>query len=561
MSEMAMASLNSFSLSMQQTPPGSPSFVSLDPQYRCLKCRDVLRDAVQTLCGHRMCEVCAAKVFDELPPFRCPGNDDTCVPNLKKEEIFRDPSARREIAKIIVFCPNKEHGCTQEIQWKQQEEHKLTCEYTPVNCSNAINGCETRTIKKNLKEHLQGCEYRNVSCSFCHGDIIYNQTQDHESNHCMRYPIACPYNCGIEDQPREEMMKHTPDCPNRPFHCKFTNVGCDFTGSKEEVTKHEQGSVDHHLQLTTVYSAAVDLQSMEIRRELQDMLESQGNLKQTVDQCLSAVTSLREGMEARKKSIKEVKLQSVAVAERLINLERRVEDTARKDSVDKQDREIRALRDGQTNISNRLTRIEQNGLGNAGGTSVAGNVGCKLETCERQIGLMDIRLAELDLRLQIHETASFNGVLIWKLRDYARRKQEARNGRTLSLYSQPFYTSQFGYKMCARVYLNGDGMGKGTHMSLFFVVMRGDFDSLLPWPFQQKVTLMLLDQDTGNHKLSDSFKPDPNSNSFRKPQTEMNIASGCPVFISQAMLETKTYLQDDTIFIKIEVDTNGINTP
>lgn len=34
----------------------------------------------------------------------------------------------------------------------------------------------------------------------------------------------------------------------------------------------------------------------------------------------------------------------------------------------------------------------------------------------------------------------------------------------------------------------GDGNGKNTHVSLFFVVMKGDFDALLPWPFQQKVT-------------------------------------------------------------------------
>ena len=39
----------------------------------------------------------------------------------------------------------------------------------------------------------------------------------------------------------------------------------------------------------------------------------------------------------------------------------------------------------------------------------------------------------------------------------------------MSLYSQPFYTGRYGYKMCGRVYLNGDGMGKGTHLSLFFL--------------------------------------------------------------------------------------------
>lgn len=190
-----------------------------------------------------------------------------------------------------------------------------------------------------------------------------------------------------------------------------------------------------------------------------------------------------------------------------------------------------------------------------------GNVGNQLQNHEREIGLIDVRLAELDLRLQIHETASFNGVLMWKIRDYARRKQEAITGRTLSLYSQPFYTSQFGYKMCSRVYLNGDGMGKGTHMSLFFVVMKGDYDNLLPWPFQQKVTMVVMDQDKRDHDLSDTFRPDPNSNSFKKPTIEMNIASGCPLFVEHAVLETRRYLHEDTIFIKIEVDAIGISPP
>lgn len=50
-----------------------------------------------------------------------------------------------------------------------------------------------------------------------------------------------------------------------------------------------------------------------------------------------------------------------------------------------------------------------------------------------------------------------------------------------------FYTSKYGYKMCLRIYLNGDGTGRGTHLSLFFVVMKGPNDPLLRWPFNQKV--------------------------------------------------------------------------
>lgn len=46
--------------------------------------------------------------------------------------------------------------------------------------------------------------------------------------------------------------------------------------------------------------------------------------------------------------------------------------------------------------------------------------------------------------------------------------------------------------MCLRLYLNGDGTGRGTHLSLFFVVMRGKYDALLKWPFSQKVNDLML---------------------------------------------------------------------
>ena len=185
----------------------------------------------------------------------------------------------------------------------------------------------------------------------------------------------------------------------------------------------------------------------------------------------------------------------------------------------------------------------------------------KLRGMENTIGMHDVRLAEFDLRFQCLESAGYDGTLIWKIRDYKRRKQDAVTGRTLSLYSQPFYTSRFGYKMCARVYLNGDGMGKGTHMSLFFVIMKGDYDELLPWPFRQKVSLTLLDLTPNRKHMTDTFRPDPTSTSFRKPMSDMNIASGCPLFVAQSILETPTYIKDDTLYIKVSVDITDLSHP
>nr|XP_026693565.1 TNF receptor-associated factor 3-like isoform X2 [Ciona intestinalis] len=87
------------------------------------------------------------------------------------------------------------------------------------------------------------------------------------------------------------------------------------------------------------------------------------------------------------------------------------------------------------------------------------NLSQMVDAFERQLGMYYVRIADMDQRFQVIETTSYSGVVIWKIRDFSRRKREAVSGRTLSLYSQPFYTSRYGYKMCARVYLNGDGMG------------------------------------------------------------------------------------------------------
>ena len=155
------------------------------------------------------------------------------------------------------------------------------------------------------------------------------------------------------------------------------------------------------------------------------------------------------------------------------------------------------------------------------------------------------------------QITSYNGVLVWKISNFAHRRQDATSGRQTSFYSPCFYTSYYGYKLCARIYFNGDGMGKGTHVSLFFAVMRGEYDAILCWPFRQKVTFMLLDQDNVEHVI-DAFRPDPNSSSFQRPRRETNIPSGCPTFCSLSELNNHAYVKDDAMFLKVIVDTTDL---
>lgn len=66
-----------------------------------------------------------------------------------------------------------------------------------------------------------------------------------------------------------------------------------------------------------------------------------------------------------------------------------------------------------------------------------------------------------------------NSQLIWRIEDYTRKLKEAKAGNGDTLFSPTFTTSKHGYRLCASVCLNGDGKGKGTHMSVFISVLRG----------------------------------------------------------------------------------------
>lgn len=177
----------------------------------------------------------------------------------------------------------------------------------------------------------------------------------------------------------------------------------------------------------------------------------------------------------------------------------------------------------------------------------------RLERAENQLSSHETQLSENSLQIEMLEATSYDGFYIWKIDHYSRKYQDALSERTASIYSPPFYVGRFGYKVSVRLDPNGDGIGKGTHISLFFVVMRGEYDAILPWPFVQKVHFRLVDQDK-IRDIVETYHPDPNSSSTKRPTSDMNIASGSPTFVSQVEVRKGGYIRGDTMFIKVTVD-------
>lgn len=153
---------------------------------------------------------------------------------------------------------------------------------------------------------------------------------------------------------------------------------------------------------------------------------------------------------------------------------------------------------------------------------------------------------------------STDGTMVWRIDNVSKRIEAAQSDREPSLYSPIFYSSPNGYKMRLRLYLYGDGSARRTHVSLFFSLMKGEYDALLRWPFSYKVVFALLNQVDRNAPIIDSFRPDTKSNSFQRPTSENNIASGIPKFVAISTLQQddNPFVRNNQMFIKVIVDVN-----
>ncbi|XP_040413213.1 TNF receptor-associated factor 3 isoform X3 [Cygnus olor] len=418
-----------------------------------------------------------------------------------------------------------------EDKYKCEKCHLILCNPKQTECGHRF--CETC-----MNVLLSSS---SPKCTACQESIVKDKV--FKDNCCRRELLALQIYCRNENKGCKEQLSLGQLLMHLKTDCQFEELACPRADCKEKILRKD---LPDHVEKTCKYREA----TCKYCKSQVPMIMLQ---KHEDTDCPCVMVSC-----PHKCSVKT-----------LMRSERVIDSQAEKlKELDKEIRPFRqnweeadSMKSSVESLQNRVTELESVDKTAGQGARNTSLLETQLNRHDQMLSVHDIRLADMDLRFQVLETASYNGVLIWKIRDYKRRKQEAVMGKTLSLYSQPFYTGYFGYKMCARVYLNGDGMGKGTHLSLFFVIMRGEYDALLPWPFKQKVTLMLMDQGPSRRHLGDAFKPDPNSSSFKKPTGEMNIASGCPVFVAQTVLENGTYIKDDTIFIKVIVDTSDLPDP
>uniref|UniRef100_A0A667Y780 TNF receptor-associated factor n=1 Tax=Myripristis murdjan TaxID=586833 RepID=A0A667Y780_9TELE len=505
------------SLDCTDSLPGIPLSVlsvPMENKYKCQQCLQVLRKPVQAQCGHRFCVHCFKQLTSSGPkPCEACHQEDIfeeSISILNSNEAFPDNAAGREIASLPARCLNQ--GCSWTGSIKEYEaQHEGRCEFERVQC----DACKNFILRTEKDRHAEReCEARTLNCKYCKATFNFKDIKAHDEI-CQKFPLQCK-DCGKKKIPREKFNDHIKSCVKSKSACPFSEVGCKAVIENGKQNDHEQSSTMEHLRLLLPMVLSV----------ARMRTETTGPGEWQEDSGLGLYRAPEEG----------VTMGAGAAVNALENivcvLNREVERSSV--TLEAFSHQHRLDQDKIENLSNKVRQLE------------------------RTLTMRDLQLAETEQQLRELQFCTYDGIFVWKISDFSRRRQDAVAGRTPAMFSPAFYSSKYGYKMCLRLYLNGDGTGRGTHLSLFFVVMRGKCDALLKWPFSQKVTLMLLDQNNREH-IIDAFRPDVSSTSFQRPISEMNIASGCPLFCPLAKLAGKSsYLRDDTIFIKAIVDLTGL---
>ncbi|XP_045429851.1 TNF receptor-associated factor 2 isoform X2 [Pipistrellus kuhlii] len=374
------------------TPPGSldvlqPGFstallgTKLEDKYLCSACKNVLRRPFQAQCGHRYCSFCLSSILSSGPQ-----NCAACVHEgiyeegaslLESSSAFPDNAARREVESLPAICSND--GCAWKGTLKEYEScHEGLCPFLLTECP-ACKGLVRLGEKERHEE--QECPERSLSCQHCRAACCWADVKAHQEV-CPKFPVTCA-GCG-QVTPREKFQDHLRMCGKCPAPCRFHDVGCLEMVESGAQPEHELQRLREHLALL-----------------LRALLEA------------GPPGAAGGGGEPR----------AAGLLQRCAALERTTATFENIVCVLNREVERAAVTAEACGRQHRLDQDRIKALSN------------KVQQLERSIGLKDLAMADLEQKVHEMEASTFDGVFIWKISDFARKRQEAVAGRTPAIFS------------------------------------------------------------------------------------------------------------------------------
>ena len=165
----------------------------------------------------------------------------------EKFEAFPDNQADAKIQALMVYCPNKDGGCSWVGKVNQVSEHcdsdQLGCSFQEIKCP---NNCGRSLRRKNVEIHLMTeCPCYCQHCKITGDEILI--AEQHKEN-CQKIAIQCPNGCGAITF-RESINEHCKVCPLEEIQCEYHNLGCKSIMLRKNKEEHNRYNAVEHLDL------------------------------------------------------------------------------------------------------------------------------------------------------------------------------------------------------------------------------------------------------------------------------------------------------------------------
>ena len=495
-------------------------------QTDCSVCLQILREPhIVSCCGYSFCKTCIERVQAKRKP--CP----LCVES--EFTILHDKRLQRSLNELSVRCVFQKDGCGWIDKLGALDKH-LNVYPNPetrlAGCGFIVLGCEhcEESIQRCLIEEHESeqCPKRPFSCDYCRD---YESTfEDVANNHwptCKCYPVPCPNGCTPYTVERQHLEHHiTTECPLTKVECEFSYAGCKVTLPRKEMSDHIRENPLDHIRLLAVHNGLLAAHNQKLAAKIvekdEQIMKVITDLEATVDELKDKNQELEDRFKLEVGAIEDLEYQHTAIVE---------ENKALK----------KQLRKNQEESSNATCRLSLK----------VDSLGRKVVGQETRTMTEAKKRREEMVALQSHLHIAPIELI---MPEFMLHKQNSD-----CWFSPPFYTHPRGYKMCLSVYANGHGDSKGTHVSVFARLMRGEFDDHLKWPFQGQVTVAIQNQlEDSNHITTTIGFTDDKTGRVTAGE-RAPIGRGKPTFIAHTDLykpaKNCEYLKYNSLHFRIEL--------
>ena len=358
-----------------------------------------------------------------------------CCGKIVCSSCLRTVRQQQQVGKCNLECPHCRAQGQPETFPDQMTDR--TIKEMRVKCPNADSGCTTVGELADVLAHVEGvgdraCQYQMVKCPLdCGGTFHRGSLSVHVTHGCYNRRATCEY-CGEEGTYRFlSTAAHLSNCQKHPVSCPN---GCGATVKRQDTAEHLEECPNVVVKCPF---SGTGCHVHVTRKNLPDHLESSkdNHLLLLMQQVLLLTANLQ-----------------------------------------KKDTEIAALKV-------QLCEVEQDAVK---ARMAADRSTELLQTVQDRVTALEARTKPAILS---YLTACKDGGVVVRMDEFEKHRTNRE-----TWYSPPFYLHPKGYKMCLKVFANGTNACKGTHVSVYLTLMKGEYDERLKWPLQGNFKVSALNQ-------------------------------------------------------------------